>query len=561
VKTGYKRQLDERDIYKVNPNRAIDPLTQKVKDAFQRRVKAGTKRPLLGALQETFNSEFWYSGIYAVVYYSVQILTPFVLRYLIQFATDAYRAQSQQQVTPPIAHGVGLVLGITAMQIIQSVTASQYFYKGMMLGGQSRGVLTSLIYEKAMTISSRARAGGFSSATTPDDDDTPKGEDANNNEKTQCKNKKNSRENDNGWTNGSIATLMTIDTQRIDSFCTALHSLWATPFACMITLVLLLVNLTYSALTGFMLLAVGVPLFTMAIRSLFHRRKVINNITDQRMSLTQEILQSVRFVKFYGWEPAFLDRLEQIRLGEIRAIQSLLAIRNAINAVSMSLPIFASMLSFITFSLTNHGLEPSTIFSSLALFNSLRLPLNLLPRALGDASDAWSSIKRIEHFMLQEDREEGMIWKPEGEKAIELRGACFTREKTQKEEKNKGQSPAQGSDNKGDKSKEFPGVIESRPLYNDVTSIDEREPFKLQDVNFTAGRNDLIVVIGGVGSGKSSFLAALAGHMRKTDGDVIFGASRAFCPQYAWIQNTSLQNNITFGKDLHEGWYEKVIDA
>lgn len=507
----------------MNPDRAVDPLTRKFKDAFQRRAGAGAKRPLLGALQETFRFEFWLSGFYALLYYALQILTPFVLRFLIQFATDAYRAELRHQITPPIAHGIGLAVGITVMQVLQSVTASQYFYNGLMLGGQSRGVLTGLIYEKAMTISSRAKAGGVSvsDATAPEANDTEKSSDGM------------------GWTNGRISTLMSIDTNRIDNFCTALHSLWATPFACAVSLVLLLINLSYSAIAGFALLVIGVPLFTIAIRSFLHKRNAINKLTDRRMSLTQEILQSVRFVKFYGWEPAFLDRLEQIRMKEIHAIQGLLAVRNAINAVSMSLPIFASMLTFVTYSLTDNKLEPATVFSSLALFNSLRLPLNALPRALGDASDAWASIKRMEDFLLQEDREEDMIWKPEGEHAIELRSASFTREQMPKEDPEK--SEASSSD--------------------DIAATEAHEPFKLQDVNLTAGRHELIAVIGSVGSGKSSLLAAMAGHMRKTDGDVIFGASRAFCPQSAWIQNTTLQNNITFGRKLDKEWYQKVIDA
>lgn len=523
------------------------------------------KRPLLGALRETFKSEFWLSGIYALVYYSVQILTPFTLRYLIQFAADAYAAQSHNQVAPPIAHGIGLVLGIMMMQIIQSVTASQYFYKGMMLGGQSRGVLTGLIYEKAMTISSRARAGGTSVATTPDPNDAEKStQKATANSKTSRKRrdrrKKVELENGTGWTNGRISTLMSIDTNRIDMFCTALHSLWATPFACTISLVLLLVNLTYSALTGFALLAIGVPLFTLAIRSFVHRRRAINKITDQRISLTQEIIQSVRFVKYYGWEPAFLDRLEQLRMKEIHSIQALLAVRNAINAISMSLPIFASMLSFITYSLTGNGLDPAKVFSSLALFNSLRLPLNLLPRALGDASDAYSSVMRIEHFLVQEDREEDMIWEPEGEYAIELRSASFTLEKTQKHDSDESEDAAQGKDKKPKPNTEKSGPIQSTASSDDP-AMDQREPFQLQDVNFQAGRNELIAIIGSVGSGKSSLLAAMAGHMRKTGGEAVFGASRAFCPQYAWIQNTSLQNNITFGKELDQAWYDKIIDA
>jgi ABC-type multidrug transport system fused ATPase/permease subunit len=279
------------------------------------------------------------------------------------------------------------------------------------------------------------------------------------------------------------------------------------------------------------------------------------------MSLTQEIIQSVRFVKFFGWEPAFLDRLDRIRMTEIRAIQALLAVRNAINAVSMSLPIFASMLSFITYSLTDSGLEPAKAFSSLALFNSLRLPLNSLPRALGDATDAWSSLKRIESFMLEEEREEVMDWKPEGEYALELRNASFTREQQRTQEKDEGKVPAQAMDKKSKTDPEKSATIKSTTSSDDTAAVNERGPFQLQDVNFKAGRNELIAVIGTVGSGKTSLLTALAGQLRKTNGEANFGASRAFCPQYAWIQNTSLQNNITFGKEFDEDWYRKVIDA
>jgi ATP-binding cassette subfamily C (CFTR/MRP) protein 1 len=113
------------------------------------------------------------------------------------------------------------------------------------------------------------------------------------------------------------------------------HIIWTAPIAILITLVVLLVNLTYSALAGFGLLILSVPLLTWAVKVLAKRRTKMNKITDQRVSLTQEILQGVRFVKYCGWEGSFLDRLGEIRGREIRAVQFLLGLRNAIMAVSM----------------------------------------------------------------------------------------------------------------------------------------------------------------------------------------------------------------------------------
>lgn len=59
----------------------------------------------------------------------------------------------------------------------------------------------------------------------------------------------------------------------------------------------------------------------------------MNKITDGRVALMQEVLQGVRFVKYFGWEESFLLRLEKLRFREIRAIQFLLGIRSGLNAV------------------------------------------------------------------------------------------------------------------------------------------------------------------------------------------------------------------------------------
>ena len=48
------------------------------------------------------------------------------------------------------------------------------------------------------------------------------------------------------------------------------------------------------------------------------------------------------------------------------------------NAVAMTMPVFASVIAFITYSATGHTLEPSVVFASLTLFNLLRLPLMFL---------------------------------------------------------------------------------------------------------------------------------------------------------------------------------------
>ncbi|KAI8633111.1 ATP-binding cassette transporter protein [Xylariaceae sp. FL1651] len=580
MNVGYKRPLEQADLWKVNPKRSADKMTTKCIESFERRVKNGDKYPLLWAIHETFFWEFWVGGICQLTASIFQVLSPFVLRYLIAFAQDAWNNSQKGLPPPPIGRGIGLIIGITFMQVFQSLGTNHFIYRGMMIGGQVRAVLISLIFEKSMVISGRAKAGGKAiangTAREGEGEGEGEGEDTKGNKKKQTKPKKKTKMemkadklgisgDGAGWTNGRVVNLMSVDTYRLDQASALFHIMWTAPIQCIITLVVLLINLSYSALAGFAVLVIGIPALTRAIRSLFRRRGLINKITDQRVALTQEILQSVRFVKYFGWEGAFLERLKEVRDREIRGIQVLLAIRNAINSISLSLPIYASFLSFITYSLTDHGLAPAQVFSSLALFNGLRLPLNLLPLVLGQVIDAWSSLKRIQEFLVSEEQEDTAVFKPENENAVEMINASFTWERTPTQDTEKtaaaGKKGAPKSGAKQPAKSEKSAETSETNSDTASTLTEEREPFKLEDLNLAIGRKELIAVIGSVGSGKTSLLAALAGDMRRTSGEVVLGASRAFCPQYAWIQNATVRNNIVFGKEMDRGWYKQIIDA
>src|SRR5437667_5937420 len=173
------------------------------------------------------------------------------------------------------------------------------------------------------------------------------------------------------------------------------------------------------------------------------------------------------------------------------------------------------MLAFITFSLSHHGLNPAKIFSSLALFNSLRIPLNLLPLVIGQTIDGWASMKRIQEYLLAEEQDDDVKWDYEAKNAIEINDADFTWERTPTQD-TEGQVGAQpgkphGKPNekavKHKKRKSDPGKDGERkaaPGDESASTLTEKEPFQLHGIDLAFGRDELVAVIGGVGSGKSS---------------------------------------------------------
>ena len=68
-------------------------------------------------------------------------------------------------------------------------------------------------------------------------------------------------------------------------------------------------------------------------------------------------------------------------------------------------------------------------------------------------------------------------------------------------------------------------------IKNATFSWDKHELPVLNNVNLDIGEGDLVAVVGQVGSGKSSLLAAMLGLTHKTTGDVAVKGSVAYVPQ------------------------------
>jgi ABC-type multidrug transport system fused ATPase/permease subunit len=61
---------------------------------------------------------------------------------------------------------------------------------------------------------------------------------------------------------------------------------------------------------------------------------------------------------------------------------------------------------FALYVLLNGSLSPEIAFTTLSLFNSLRFPLVVLPRALRSVAEARAAIRRLEAFLLTPEMQE-----------------------------------------------------------------------------------------------------------------------------------------------------------
>ena len=311
--------------------------------------------------------------------------------------------------------------------------------------------------------------------------------------------------------------------------------------------------------------------------TLLARRSEINKLTEYRVSLTQELLAGIKFVKIFGWEASFLDRFTKIRKREIHAVRRLVDFRNALMSIGMVIPILGAMLSFALYSSSlNHGVTAARIFSSIGLFNAMRQPLGILPTGIGHLLDALTAISRIQSFLQAGEAEDSTKWDFGNRSAVIINDASFTWEAAVEQHQTEG---SENSLDEGARTDDVPleerpkrmpfersSSLESQQFSKPLRKVDDwsddgNRAFKIAEVSLTIGRNELVAIIGDVGSGKSSLLAALAGQMRQTAGKVTFGATRAYCPENSWIQNATVRDNILFGNAFRRKWYNEVLNA
>ncbi|KAI6099708.1 ABC transporter [Pisolithus sp. B1] len=536
---GYARPLEAPDLYKLQDQHASNRIANLILELEDGKVKPGLraiwwvvrgdrvdrekcwrerdgkrKASLILAMNDSIKWFFWSGGVLKVIADTAQVTSPLVVKSIITFVTNSYTDHSTGQRPPSIGFGVGLAFVLLALQLISSWCMNHFFYRSMASGVLLRGGLITAIYSRSLNLTSRSRA---------------------------------------TLSNGRLVNHISTDVSRVDYCMGYFHMAWTAPIQLVICLILLLINLGPSALAGFALFIVVTPINTYTVKRLFSFRLKSMQWTDKRSKSLQEMLGGMKVIKFFAWEGPFLKRISEFRYLEMGYIRTLLVLRTAMNAVALSLPALASVIAFITYSLLGHSLDAATVFTSLTLFQLLRLPLMLLPMSISTISDAATACERLYDVFVAETSDETLVHNQGLDFALMVKGASFSWDipppQPEDPKKLKGGKRAK-LDNKGTSKPSSPAQQKQ---------VDEANIFQIKDVNLEIPRGQLVAIVGAVGMGKTSLLQGLTGEMRRTAGSVEFGGTVSYCAQSAWIQNATIRDNVCFGRPFEEKRYWKAI--
>ena len=355
---------------------------------------------------------------------------------------------------------------------------------------------------------------------------------------------------------GRIVTLMSNDVNKLQELFAMIHNLWAAPLFIIASFVLLYDVIQWSAFIGFACIFIAAPFTFYVAMTLFKVRRGLTKCADERINILNEVFNGMRVIKYYAWENTFAKRVRAIRDREVGLVWKSQKVGALFGVALFSTPVFIAVCSLGTYSLNGNPITASKAYTALALFNMLRFPLVLVPFLLNTLLNALNAIQRLASFMeADEALEYEMDMSEPG--TVRVTNAAFqwpTLPKAPEPEAPKGPPARRG---KKEKKEKVPDVVVEESAV-DVSKL-EQEPFELADVDFEVKPGTLTMVVGPVGSGKSTLVSALNKFVTCKSGDLSVSGRVSFCAQQAWILNATVKENIIFGQDYDQSKYEKAV--
>ncbi|EGV61465.1 hypothetical protein PSN45_000134 [Yamadazyma tenuis] len=512
LKVGYKRTIEATDLFYLPHDMKVDHLHRKFETHFAARLARSssgetTTWMLILSLFDTFRFRYLYAVGALLLCDTGSSAMPLLSRKLIGFV------QSRQLgVDSPIGKGIGYALGTSFGSFTCFLFANQYLYYSILTAAQVKAILTKFVLAKSFKADAKSK---------------------------------------HDYPASKLTTLVATDLAKIEFGIRFAPLCLTFPMTLIVCITILAVYIGAPSAVGigvvilFTFLLSGLSAFMVKLR----KKSLV--FTDERIKLIKEVVHHLKVIKFYSWEVPYYDTIVNARKQEAGKLYHLQFIRNILMAFALTVSIFASMASFLVLYTTdNQGKDAANVFSAVSLFGLLGFFITNIPLAVSTTADCVISLGRVAAFLnsketsisanvsilpdaLPSDSSKDQI-------VVDVQNASFCWHSFE-------DAPTEEPTKKTKKSNK-----------TKTTESTATDGFILKEINIKINKGEFIIVTGVVGSGKTSFLNALAGFMTKKLGSVAVNGSLLLCSTN-WVQNETIKNNILFGDLLDEKKYQQAI--
>ncbi|PFX21044.1 Multidrug resistance-associated protein 4 [Stylophora pistillata] len=509
--TGKQRALEQSDFLPLSEENRTSFLTEKLQECWrkeERKCHETRGRPKLWkSVIRTISFREQMILIYMGFYRSFfRIPSPLLLGYLL----SALMFSEPQKI---LLYGCALALFFSAL--MERVTAQMLMYRCELLGITLSSALKGLVYHKTLLLSKDALF---------------------------------------QYTTGKVIDLVSNDIQRLEGEAIkwiflgfiSLIELLIVPF-------LMVYFIGWQSLVGVLFLYLLLPYYLLLSRGGAVLRLRTAAVSDQRLSLMNQVVSGIRSLKIHAWEDEYRQQIRSTRRKEISIIRKMCAVRAGVLALRFSSISIATLLSVITLLLTEETLTPVNVFMLISFNNMLVICIcSYLGFALLEGYEAYASLGRIEEFLLL--------------KNLRVNSSdCSSRKETESEAENPSEKKRNSDCHKKLRDVSTTNELQDQTILR-VRSLaykqtERQDSYILQGIEFCALASSLTVITGPVGCGKTTLLSVIAGEVSCTHGQVSCQGTLVFVPQTAWVFSGTIRDNIFFGLSYEESKYTRVIEA
>ena len=173
---------------------------------------------------------------------------------------------------------------------------------------------------------------------------------------------------------------MAIDTQRFMDLAGNISRVWSSPLMIVLCQYFLWQYLGPSSLAGLALMVITIPVDTVIAKKLKKLQLANMKNKDERIKIMNEILDGVKIVKLYAWEPSFVKKVVDIRDKELHTFRWIAYLQAILTFIFSATPFFGNTYFFLLFvsnimdfqNVSSHALNISLFFSCLCIICVLR---------------------------------------------------------------------------------------------------------------------------------------------------------------------------------------------
>ncbi|XP_011301174.1 probable multidrug resistance-associated protein lethal(2)03659 [Fopius arisanus] len=527
-KTGYSKVLEPSDLFDPVQSDRSGVLGDRLEREWFKELevcKRSKKSPnFLRTILRCFLWEYSLLGFLQIFNeFFLRLGTPMLLGGLLRY----FRADES---TRSFDTALMFAAGICLATALNAITINQSVFGAFHIGGKIRIAVCSVVYRKALRLSITALG-----ETAP----------------------------------GKVVNLVANDVNRFDIVSVFIHYMWSAPLSAIIIGYFLYVEAGYAGILGIAAVFIVVPIqsYTGKLSSIFRLQTAIK--TDERVRLMDEIISGVQVIKMYAWEKPFCAMIELARRLELKVVRKSSWIRGifmTFNLFTTRMAVYCTLVGMIFF---GQPLTAEKVFVFSSYFGTLSHTMSaMFVRGVAEIAECMVAVRRLQHFLMYDEFQvlENRSISPDSKSP---KGDLpYIDDEISHESPNDSLKMNGLAAVASDLVKNTANYVANQnshiavSLRNLTAKWEPEAPENiLEEVNAEIEKGKLYIVIGAVGSGKSSLISAILGEMYISGGRVDIKGGMSYASQEAWVFGSTVRQNIIFGQPYDRQRYQRVIKA